>query len=352
MKLLKIGLALLLAAALALPVWASETVIVIEETVLRVETLPGDWNPLTAETAEQKLLLELTGDRLYRRGADGAVASSLASGLPVDVTAEFAGDETYGVAADAVRGYAFQIDLNPAAKWEDGTPITAADYLFTLETMLKNGAQLPLANLENYRAGACWDAETIVSLAEAGYESEADARAAGLTSFYLDTDGFWGLSSGWQSIDSRTRLRDYAIPSGLDEYYVTPAYLYARYLADGTAYTRWQDEFLGIPTASDEFYTMADVGFLETGEYQITLILSQPTTATALALMLEDIFLLRQEMWGDGYAASAERYSACGPYRVVSVTEGEILLAANDRWHGEPAEAAQLHIRPLAQIGS
>lgn len=348
MKILKTGLALLLIAALALPAWASETAIVVEETVCRVETLPADWNPLTAQSAAQKLLLELTGDRLYGRSADGTIVPSLAAGLPVDVTAKFAGDETYGVPGDAVRGYAFQIDLIENAKWEDGTAITADDYLFTLETLVRNGGALPLANLEAYRAGKCRDAETIISLGDAGYSSEAAARAAGITSFYLDTEGFWGLGGGWQPIESRSRLRDYAMPAGLDEYFVTPAYLYGKYLADGTSYSRWQEEFLGISTASDDFYTIADVGFEKTGTYQITLILSQPATASSLALMLEDIYLIRESVWGDGYAESTECYSSCGPYRISSVTGEEILLEANPYWHGPPAETDRIHIRPVA----
>lgn len=348
MKITKIGLALLLAAVLALPGWAAENTVTIEETVHRVESIPGDWNPLTAAAEQQRFLLEQTGDRLYRLAGDGSVVPSLAAGLPVDVTAEHAGNEAYGIPSDAHRGYAFTIDLNPDAKWQDGTPITAEDYLFTLETMVKNGKELPLANLEAYRAGKCRDSQDIVSLEDAGYASAADARAAGLTSFYLDTEGFWGLSAGWQSISSRTRIRDNAMRSGLDEFFVSPAYLYAYYLADGTDYSRWQGEFLGIPTASDEVYTIEDVGFVQTGERQITLILAQPTTPVALALILEDIYVLNQSLWGEAYATSMSSYSACGPYRIASMGAEEILLVANEHWHGEAPKTDAVYIRPVA----
>ena len=58
--------------------------------------------------------------------------------------------------------------------------------------------------------------------------------------FYLDTEGFWGLGGGWKPISDRIRLRDFAMPGGLDEYFVSPAYLYRYYLMDGAINNRDQ----------------------------------------------------------------------------------------------------------------
>ena len=345
MKLFKSAILLLLLVSLLVPALATENALVVEETVCRVAKLPKDWNPLDPASQESRLLLELTGDRLYRSAADGSILPSLAAAMPVDVTAEYAGDPTYDIPANAPRGYAYRIDLISDGKWEDGTPISAEDWLYTLQIMARNSWEFPLANLEAYRTGAVRDADSIISLEQAGYASEAEARAAGITSFYLNPEVFWGLDTGWQRIESRQRIRDYAIPSGLDEYFVTPAYLYTNYLAAGKAYSRWQPEFLGIPTASEKFYTMADVGIKKTGEYQITLILSRPMTATSLALGLTEIFLMNS---GTDYPASSETYFSCGPYRIESMTDEEILLVSNGYWHGSPVEAETLHVRPLA----
>lgn len=348
MKIIKSTILLLLLVSLLIPAMATENAIVVKETVCRVAKLPKDWNPTTAVSEESALLLALTGDRLYRSAADGSILPSLAAAMPVDVTAEYAGDSTYDIPANAPRGYAYRIDLISDGKWEDGTLISAEDWLFTLQIMVRNGWEFPLANLESYRAGAVRDADTVISLAQAGYSSEAEARAAGITSFYLNPEIFWGLDTGWQSVESRQRIRDHAIPSGLDEYFVTPAYLYTNYLAAGKAYSRWQPEFLGISTASENFYTMADVGIKKTGEHQITLILSRPMTATSLAMGLEEIFLLNSKLWQSEYGTSPENYLSCGPYRIASVTEEEIRLVSNAYWHGSPVETETLYIRPVA----
>ena len=53
------------------------------------------------------------------------IVCELASEYPVDVTASYAGNETYGVPADATEGYAWQVQMRQDAVWEDGTPITA-----------------------------------------------------------------------------------------------------------------------------------------------------------------------------------------------------------------------------------
>jgi ABC-type oligopeptide transport system substrate-binding subunit len=90
---------------------------------------------------------------------------------------------------------------------------------------------------------------------------------------------------------------------------------------------------------------MADVGIKKTGEYQLTLILDRPMTATSLALALTEVFLMNS---GSDYSVSPENYLSCGPYRIEAVTGEEILLVSNAYWHGTPVEAETLHIRPLA----
>jgi ABC-type transport system substrate-binding protein len=185
-KLLKSAMLLLLLVSLMVPAMATENALVTEETVCRVGKLPAEWNPMDISTEESRLLLELTGDRLYSSAADGSILPSLAAAMPVDVTAQYAGDSAYDIPANAPRGYAFRIDLISDGKWEDGTPICAEDWLYTLQIMARNGWEFPFANLEAYRTGAVRDAETVISLEQAGYASEAEARAAGITSFYLN----------------------------------------------------------------------------------------------------------------------------------------------------------------------
>lgn len=326
---LKKAAALLLLLSLILPfdIQAAETGAqsgTVEIPVCDMDILPGTWNPLSEMTAEKEFLLEMTSGRLYRV-ENGAVTPSMAAAMPVDVTADYAG--SFGIPADAVRGYAFSIDLNEKACWEDGAAITAADWLFTLETYMEAGKCY--VNFAGDRDAP--SAESVISLEEAGFATVSQAKEAGFAYFYVDITRFWGLEGGWQPVEDRTRFRDYAIPSGMDEFFVTPAYLFARYLAEGRAYERWQWEMIGVST---ETAREQEPAFFETGTHQITLILSEPTTATALALDVMDFRPLRESVWSAEYATSVADYSACGPYRVTTVEQGLIELVRNENWFG------------------
>lgn len=356
MKRLKFCAICLLIMALALPTGALATEPEpsesgnIEIPVRYMDTLPGNWSPLSELTPEKEFLLNLTAEPLFRVLADGSLTSSLAA-APVDVTAEYAGVPAYGIPEDALRGYAFRIDLNENACWEDGTSITADDYLFSMEQYWNSGkSYVNLANADAIRSGEAPLTETVVSLEDAGFSSLAEAQNAGYTDFFLDVSHFWGLDAGWKSIEDRTRLRDYAMPSGLNEVFVTPAYLYKTYLADGQKYDYWQGEFIGICTEAGEPLTYEALGLLKTGDHQITLILAEPTTATALALDLADFRLVRQSLWGDTYGTSASRYSSYGPYRIESADTELIVLVENENWYGgkDPEAPALIRCKGMA----
>lgn len=323
--------ALALAALLAaMPVQASETGEPVQAVaVYEMDALPDSWDD--PQTPDQEFLRNMTTEKLYDTTADGAVVSRMAA-YPVDVTAEYAGVPQYGVPADAVRGYAFRIDLDPAACWEDGTPITAEDYLYSLQVRWSEESGVldgvALANEAGILEGRERTPETVISLEDAGFSTVAQAEEAGYNLFYLDTAHFWGLEGGWRSVTDRTRLQDYAMPAGLSEEFVSAAYLYQTYLADGCAYDYCQLEFVGVTADAGDRLTLEDLGFLQTGEYQITLILEQPTTAAALALGLNDFYLLRQD--------GADSY---GPYRVESADGRQILLVRSSTWVGYAEDA-------------
>ena len=93
---------------------------------------PVNWNPQEWVNDADRYILSLTAPGLYAvvAGEDGSYEAlpEMAAALPRDVTAEYAGSETYDVPAEEESGYAFRIDLNPAACWSDGTPINADTY--------------------------------------------------------------------------------------------------------------------------------------------------------------------------------------------------------------------------------
>ena len=307
--------------------------------VQEMEGVPTSWSPLELELEEQEFIQDLTGGGMFQVShQDKFIKSDLAS-MPVDVTAEYAG--TYGVPENAVRGYAYGIMLNTGACWDDGTPITADDWLYSVHKMLESGneSMLILANAASYRNGETHDPQ-IISLADAGYKSVAAAQEAGITDFYLDVENYWGLGDGWRSITDITRLKDHAITQGSKEMYVSAAWLYDQYLADERPYAYFQSEFVGIAGEGTPL-TLEDVGVLKTGDYELVLILEEPEAETSLKMKLADFRLVRE---GCSYR-SAEDSASYGPYRVKEVTSEGIRLEKNPNWWGAEGRYEQILCR-------
>ena len=129
---------LLTALLLVQPVFAEEPTGTVEpdlvSAVRTAEELPSNWNPLTSMTAEKQWLLDMTTAPLYSRTSTGIWEPLLANDLPEDVTADYAG--TYGIPSDAQGSFAYRILLRSDACWEDGSPITAEDFVFSIQKLL------------------------------------------------------------------------------------------------------------------------------------------------------------------------------------------------------------------------
>ena len=340
MRALKKNISLLvlaaLLAAMVLAVSASESTVV---AVRELDTIPTGWNPMEEDSPEAAFIQELTGGGMYRIGyEDKSVKSDLAS-MPEDVTAEFAG--RYGVPETAVRGYAYRIALNGSACWDDGTPITADDWILSGRKLLESDDEtmLMLANARAYRKGESHDPK-IIPLKDAGYESLAAAQDAGITDFYVDVEHFWGLGEGWRSIHDITRLEDPAMTQGYGEMYISAAWLFDRYLADERPYAYFQGEFVGVAGEGTPL-TIEDVGFLKTDDYELVLILEEPEGEKSLVTKLARFPLVRE---GYSYRSAAGSVSY-GPYRVVEVTSTGIRLEKNPNWWGKDGQYEQILCR-------
>ena len=331
-KMKKILTLVLSLSLLILPVAAAEETALppIYVAVANLPGIPENLDPLGTETAGKQELLELISEPLFRL-EEGAPVPAQAAELPVDVTAEFAGQ--YGIPANGTRGYAFALSIRDGAAWETGDPVTVADWYFVVEKLLERDAfPLEIANYRAYLRGDTLPAEQIISLMDAGFSSVEEAEAAGYSDFYVETETFWGLdNTGWHRITDRTRLFDSSIPSGCEEMFVTPAYLYRRYLADGSL-SMFQSEFVGIPAAEGEKLSWDHVGLIKE-ENRLVLILQESATAEFVALKLTGLYPVAAE----GYEENAA-VPACGPYRVAEVTENQILLEPNPHWGWEDAE--------------
>lgn len=271
------------------------------------------------DLTDSEYLRSLTIPALYR-AESGKIQEGIFT-IPEDVTAAFAGNERLGIPADAIRGRAFRICLTPGLYWEDGKAVTAVDFVDTVMARLEEFSWI--ANAEAYLAGLERPAEEVISLNEAGFACASDAREAGYGRFYIDLGGFWGLDEGWKSVEDRRRVMDHAMMPGLDERFVTPAYLYQNYLAEGMSLEYFQSMYLGVAARLDKL-TAEDVGLLKNGEQELIIVTTEAVTSQTLAARLAQLRLTRSD------------FSGCyGPYRVTDEGADEIRLERNPYWQGE-----------------
>lgn len=301
----------------------------IVTAVYPVQTLPGDISPLADRSDEELWLRSLTTAPLYVMNADGSWEPILAQALPEDVTAEYAG--TYGIPADAQRGYAFCISLHSDARWEDDTAITADDCIFSIKKLFQDKNTTDdwafLANAEAILSKKRQPGSEIISLRDAEFSGVSEAWAAGYTDFFVDMDGFWGLDCGWKSVSDRTRVRDFAMRTGLDEYFVSPAYLYNFYLMNGAQSRYYQTEFIGICKYPGKTLSTDDLGLVKVSDKKMVVITAAPSTASMLMQQLEPFFLFHE---------SGNTKLSYGPYRIISATDAELILEPNPCWWGAP----------------
>src|SRR3954447_1969870 len=79
---------------------------------------PSSVSPLTARTQADRDLVALLFPGLVRNGPDGTLVPDLAERWSVDRT-----------------GKTWTVDIRPDARWHDGSPVTADDVVFTIETL-------------------------------------------------------------------------------------------------------------------------------------------------------------------------------------------------------------------------
>jgi len=132
-------------------------------------TSPSNWNELTyQDNNDTEIMSRISGSFFtfnYKFDKNGkpidgefVVEYDGAKDLE-DVTTDFAGDENYAVPEDAESGYAYKITLRDDLKWDDGTPIHAEDFVYTMKEQ-----ENPL--FLNYRADSYYNGGTVIHNAQ------------------------------------------------------------------------------------------------------------------------------------------------------------------------------------------
>lgn len=117
-----------------------------------------------------------------------------------DVTTTYAGDEKFAVPAKATSAFAYKITLRNDLKWDDGTPIHAEDFVYSMKEQLN-----PL--FLNYRADSYYVGSMVIHNAmnyvKQGQKTWMDAETyCGTYDSSLDSALVWSVAPGAHAIAS------------------------------------------------------------------------------------------------------------------------------------------------------
>ena len=289
----------------------------------------------------------------------------------------------YGCAeTDATEGYVYEIKLRPEMCWEDGTPINADTYIYSMKAMLD-------PTMRNYRANNYYSGESALAGAQLYYEQGApiynvvvpaydetpdysydlEAAVAGGVLYIAPTNANWTLYTG-ESLS--TLFSDYAkyfsdeskaILAGLED--AANVYGYTKVTADNWAdvqflMTDLLTNLFGGPEA-DVPEVMKEAFFYDTGvvgaavpfeqvglykvdDYTIRYVCATSydyyyflTSCTSNWIVYESIYEAKKDTTGEltttKYATSKDTTMSYGPYKMESLQDGkQMVFVRNEKY--------------------
>lgn len=332
---------------------------------------PTNWNPFQQKTAsDQDMMLGWMSSNLfafdYNDTMDGyRLEPRMAVGEPVDVTADYVGEEWGIKEGDTAR--AWKYTLRQDLKWNDGTPIDANTYVYSVAQQLD-------PKLQNYRADSLYSSGVVIhnaeaylkqgmpvtptlgmKLAELGLEKNDEGVKAlieqvGTEKGYINWANSYGDTYDFEKKAWTGEAEDKWVETPL-----TFAELYTFFTTgEGAVYANWADEATKKGWAFDELkiengiwpeMTADKIGVQAPSQYEVVYILDKPLSGFQLLYQL-DTYLVKQDLyescmketngvWTNNYGTSVETSASYGPYMVKNFqTDKQIYLVKNPNWYG------------------
>ena len=378
--------------------------------------MPSNWNEMTYKDNNDTQILsyisssffdydyKFEGDKKYNKDGsinkagiikDAYTTNYSAAVLLEDVTATVDGKWGYTEAQKKEGGYAWKITLRNDLKWDDGTAITAADFIYSMQAQLDPAFMNFRGNLyydtlmiKNARGYFFQDQEgTYETVASQGYANNQAALDAGEVLYVdiqaLDADLFGGSIGSGILVDENgkpmpqyiayndqtlfntpegweTGSEDYLFGISMVWPYIAPGGPYAQYGEPGGGYNwvfiyrenkirdvKWED--VGIfasTTVIDEVEYTAIVLCLDKAYSLLkedgTLSWQAPYYLSSLPLAHREKYEANKQepaagatLWTTTYNTTLESTASWGPYKLVAFEAGrEYRLEKNDNWYG------------------
>lgn len=298
-----------------------------------------------------------------------------------DVTKKYAGK--YGLAADAEKGQAFAMTLRKDLTWDDGTPIKAADFVYTMSQQLS--PKYLFATASNYYSGnyVIHNAQNYVKQGQKGWFDNGDMNLA-YSDLALGADGKYTLKGNECTIALKkplvwlqgNTLDSYV--TNAPQYFDTAAYASLLALADAngdvavtaeslallttviTAKADWgetKENTVGYMYVNYEYPAMdfSEVGyFVGDNEYELVMVIDgtlNPLDAEGNLTYEAGYYfsgwpLVKKDLWercedqsktpyANSYCTTQEKSASWGPYKLTNYQDQKTYtVSRNDKWFG------------------
>lgn len=298
-----------------------------------------------------------------------------------DVTKKYAGQ--YGLAADAEKGQAFAMTLRNDLKWDDGTPIKAADFVYTMMQQLS--PKYLFATASNYYSGnyVIHNAQNYVKQGQKGWFDNGNMNLA-YSDLALGADGKYTLKGNECTIALKkplvwlqgNTLDSYV--TNAPQYFDTSAYASLLALADAngdvavtaeslallttviTAKAAWgetKENTVGYMYVNYEYPAMdfSEVGyFVGDNEYELVMVIDgtlNPLDAEGNLTYEAGYYfsswpLVKKDLWercedqsktpyANSYCTTQEKSASWGPYKLTNYQDQKTYtVSRNDKWFG------------------
>lgn len=296
----------------------------------------------------------------------------------VDVTAKYAG--RYGLAADATKGQAFAMTLRTDLTWDDGTPIKAADFVYSMSQQLSPkylfstasnyySGNYTIHNAENYVK----QGQTLMRAATSTYSEWATAIAEMPDKLIFDlTNSYVGNFMTSKYADAVKKLGaagTYAALTGAsaDDLKSLEGKTYAQIAADETLKATWTKVLATWQTEPNEElhfwaykYTYPTMDFSEVGyfvgdnEYELVMVIDNTLNPLdengnltyEAGYYFSNWPLVKKALWEkcenrtktpytSSYCTSMGTSASWGPYKLTNYqTNKTYTISRNEKWFG------------------
>jgi len=361
-----------------------------------VVQMSTNWNPHTYQTSDESYPISYITTGLYGfffndgevYEVDGkdpyagyVIIPEMAAADPKDVTEKIKKDHPeYGIPESAESGYAYEIKLNKDAVWQDGTPINAATYVYSMKALLD-------PDMQNYRATDYFDGSFCIANAKNyHYQGTTNYNDNGVNGKYTladltkNADGQYVTADGnlmFIAIDypldwtSGNTLADYvnaygnayfgmdnweAISAAIDENGMLPLTDANNELLASVTTTNanWGESDADLfnyyveKVVYEDNYSFDNVGIFESGEYEITIVLGKSLAGFNLFYNLSGNWIVYESLyesckkqdaatgtWSSTYNTSKETTMSYGPYKMTDYQlDKSMTFEKNETWFG------------------